>query len=129
MLNALGELGQQGAAGSQFRFGGLARGGDPDRAGELGVVLETRDHVPVQMGHHIAEAGHVHLVRLQNFAHGGLDGCVLTFYEDEDIDDYRVWDNWRLEGPAFVWYFRGSPHVHVWANVADSPAVKLNARG
>ena len=62
-------------------------------------------------------------------AKGGLDGCVLSFYEDEDIGEDKVWDNWRLEGPAFVWYFRGSPHVHVWVNVADSPDVKLNARG
>jgi len=38
-----------------------------------------------------------------------------------------VWDNWRLEGPSFVWWFRGSPHVHVWVNVADSPDVELNA--
>lgn len=58
---------------------------------------------------------------------GGLDACTLTFFSDEDIGDDGVWDNWRLEGPSFVWYFRGSPHVHVWVNVADSPDVKLNA--
>jgi hypothetical protein len=58
---------------------------------------------------------------------GGLDKCVLTYYEDEDIGEDQVWDNWRLEGPAFVWYFRGSPHVHVWVNVADNPAVKTNS--
>ena len=62
-------------------------------------------------------------------ARGGLDGCVLTFYDDSDIGDDKVWDNWRLEGPAFVWYFRGNPHVHVWVNIADHPGVKLNARG
>jgi hypothetical protein len=38
-----------------------------------------------------------------------------------------VWDNWRLEGPAFVWHFRGSPHVHVWVNIAGSPSVPTNA--
>ena len=37
-----------------------------------------------------------------------------------------VWDNWRLEGPSFVWYFRGAPHVHVWVNVADDPSVPTN---
>jgi hypothetical protein len=58
---------------------------------------------------------------------GGLDKCVLSFYEDEDIGDDQVWDNWRIEGPSFVWYFRGSPHVHVWVNIADDPKVKLNA--
>jgi hypothetical protein len=60
---------------------------------------------------------------------GGLDKCHLSFYEEGDIGEDGVWDNWRLEGPSFVWYFRGSPHVHIWINVADDPGVKLNARG
>lgn len=58
---------------------------------------------------------------------GGLDACSLSFYSDQDIGKDGVWDNWRLEGPAFVWYFRGNPHVHVWVNVADDPSVKLNS--
>jgi hypothetical protein len=58
---------------------------------------------------------------------GGLDACHLAFYEQNDIGRDKVWDNWRLEGPSFVWHFRGSPHVHVWVNVADSPDVKLNS--
>jgi hypothetical protein len=58
---------------------------------------------------------------------GGLDACHLAFYEQNDVGRDKVWDNWRLEGPSFVWHFRGSPHVHVWVNVADNPAVKLNA--
>ena len=58
---------------------------------------------------------------------GGLDKCSLAFYQDGDIGDDKVWDCWRLEGPSFVWYFRGSPHVHVWVNVADNADVKLNA--
>jgi hypothetical protein len=58
---------------------------------------------------------------------GGLDKCALSFYQDQDIGKDGVWDNWRLEGPAFVWYFRGNPHVHVWVNVADDPSVKLNS--
>jgi hypothetical protein len=62
-------------------------------------------------------------------AQGGLDKCSLAFYKDQDIGNDKVWDNWRLEGPSFVWYFRGAPHVHVWVNVASSPEVKLNARG
>jgi hypothetical protein len=60
-------------------------------------------------------------------AQGGLDACHLAFYQDGDLGKDGVWDNWRLEGPSFVWHFRGSPHVHVWVNVADSPEVKLNA--
>jgi hypothetical protein len=60
-------------------------------------------------------------------AQGGLEKCSLAFYSDGDVGNDKVWDCWRLEGPSFVWYFRGSPHVHVWVNVADDPGVKLNA--
>ncbi len=60
-------------------------------------------------------------------AQGGLEKCSLAFYTDEDLGSDRVWDNWRLEGPSFVWYFRGSPHVHVWVNVASNPSAPLNA--
>ena len=60
-------------------------------------------------------------------AQGGLEKCSLAFYKDMDIGKDEMWDCWRLEGPAFVWYFRGSPHVHVWANIASDPSVKLNA--
>ncbi len=60
---------------------------------------------------------------------GGLDKCSLAFYQEGDMGDDQVWDNWRLEGPSFVWYFRGEPHVHVWVNIASSHEVPLNARG
>jgi hypothetical protein len=62
-------------------------------------------------------------------AQGGLDRCNLAYYRDGDIGDDGEWDNWRLEGPAFVWHYRGEPHVHVWVNIADDPSVRLNARG
>jgi hypothetical protein len=60
---------------------------------------------------------------------GGLDKCCLAFYREGDIGDDGEWDNWRVEGPSFVWYFRGFPHVHVWVNVADDASIKLNAKG
>ncbi|HTI51400.1 MAG TPA: DUF3500 domain-containing protein, partial [Planctomycetaceae bacterium] len=66
---------------------------------------------------------------------GGLEGCKLSFYRKAgdgkslDLGDDGEWDVWRLEGPSFVWHFRGVPHVHVWVNVADDPSVKLNAKG
>lgn len=60
-------------------------------------------------------------------AQGGLDKCSLAFYKEGDLGNDQVWDCWRLEGPSFVWYYRGTPHVHVWVNVADSSEVKLNA--
>ncbi|MFN4257685.1 MAG: DUF3500 domain-containing protein [Gemmataceae bacterium] len=60
---------------------------------------------------------------------GGLDKCSLAFYQEGDLGDDGEWDVWRLEGPAFVWYFRGTPHVHIWINIAEVPTVPLNARG
>ena len=68
-------------------------------------------------------------------AQGGLEACHLSFFKQDDkgnsvdLGDDGVWDNWRLEGPSFVWSFRGAPHVHVWVNIADDPNVTLNARG
>jgi len=58
---------------------------------------------------------------------GGLDDCHLAYFAQNDIGGDGVWDIWRLEGPSFVWHYRGAPHVHVWVNVADDPGVKLNA--
>ncbi|MGE5195335.1 MAG: DUF3500 domain-containing protein [Deltaproteobacteria bacterium] len=68
-------------------------------------------------------------------AQGGLDACRLAFYrkgekgESLDLGDDGEWDVWRIEGPSFVWHFRGVPHVHVWVNVADDASLKLNAKG
>jgi len=59
---------------------------------------------------------------------GGLDACHLAFYEDYDMGEDKIWDNWRLEGPSFIWHYRGAPHVHVWINVADDASVKLNSK-
>lgn len=50
-------------------------------------------------------------------ASGGLDAMHLAFYKQDDLGNDGVWDIWRLEGPAFVWHFRGAPHVHTWVNV------------
>ena len=58
---------------------------------------------------------------------GGLDKCSLAFYREGALGEDE-WDNWRLEGPSFVWYFRGTPHVHIWINVADDPTLPLNAQ-
>lgn len=52
-------------------------------------------------------------------ANGGMDRIHLAFYRSGDIGNDGVWDVWRLEGPGFVWHFRGSPHVHTWVNIAQ----------
>jgi hypothetical protein len=49
---------------------------------------------------------------------GGAERLRLTFFKEGDVGDDRVWDIWKLEGPAFAWYFHGSPHVHAWVNIA-----------
>ena len=57
-------------------------------------------------------------------ANGGLEKTKLAFYQTDeagknaDLGNDGIWDIWRLEGPGFVWHFRGAPHVHVWVNIA-----------
>ncbi|MFO0956634.1 MAG: DUF3500 domain-containing protein [Isosphaeraceae bacterium] len=48
---------------------------------------------------------------------GGLDKLHLAFYKDQDLGDDHEWDIWRLEGPTWVWHFRGAPHVHAYVNI------------
>lgn len=60
---------------------------------------------------------------------GGLDKCNVAFYQSGDIGNDGVWDNWRLEGPSFVWHWRGAPHVHVWVNVADDSSFQTTSHG
>ncbi len=50
-------------------------------------------------------------------AHGGLNELHLAFYQERDLDDDKVWDIWRIEGPSLVCHFRGAPHVHAYINV------------
>ena len=46
-----------------------------------------------------------------------VDKLHLSYYKKENIGEDEVWDVWQVEGPKMVWYFRGKPHVHVWANI------------
>jgi hypothetical protein len=41
----------------------------------------------------------------------------MAFYQQGDLQNDKVWDIWRVEGPSFVWHFRGAPHVHAYINV------------
>ena len=48
---------------------------------------------------------------------GGLDQLHIAFYKQGDLKKDKVWDIWRVEGPSFVWHFRGAPHVHTYLNI------------
>jgi hypothetical protein len=50
----------------------------------------------------------------------GFDKLHMAFYKNGDLGNDGIWDVWQIEGPNMVWYFRGAPHVHVWANIRAS---------
>jgi len=47
----------------------------------------------------------------------------MAFYEKGDLESDKVWDIWRVEGPSFVWHFRGAPHVHAYINIGHRKSV------
>lgn len=59
---------------------------------------------------------------------GGLEKLHLAFYKlkpndkSADLKGDNVWDIWRVEGPTFVWHFRGAPHVHAYINIGTKKA-------
>lgn len=58
---------------------------------------------------------------------GGLEKCRLLFYREHQLGKEGEWDNWRIEGPAFIWYFRGLPHVHIWIHIAEDPSTPVTS--
>jgi hypothetical protein len=48
---------------------------------------------------------------------GGIEKLHMAFYQQGDLNSDRTWDIWRVEGPSFVWHFRGAPHVHAYINI------------
>ena len=61
-----------------------------------------------------ADASYAHECLIAN---GGLDSLHLSYYEDSSLAGGQ-YQNFRLEGPAAVFYFKGHPHVHAYVNVA-----------
>lgn len=49
---------------------------------------------------------------------GGTAKLHMAFYQQGDLNSDQTWDIWRIEGPGFVWHFRGAPHVHAYINIA-----------
>ncbi|MCA9050012.1 MAG: DUF3500 domain-containing protein [Planctomycetaceae bacterium] len=54
---------------------------------------------------------------------GGTDALHMAFYSKGDLKSDKVWDIWRVEGPSFVWHFRGAPHVHAYINIGQRKSV------
>lgn len=55
-------------------------------------------------------------------ASGGIQKLHMAFYQDGDLNNDKQWDIWRVEGPSFVWHFRGAPHVHAYVNIGHRKA-------
>ena len=55
---------------------------------------------------------------------GGIDKLHMAFYQQGDLGNDKVWDIWRVEGPSFVWHFRGAPHVHAYINIGLAAPAK-----
>jgi hypothetical protein len=50
----------------------------------------------------------------------GLDNLHMAFFKNRDLGGDGLWDIWQIEGPAMLWFFRGAPHIHVWAHVRQA---------
>ncbi|MFN9035268.1 MAG: hypothetical protein ACK5YO_03165, partial [Planctomyces sp.] len=53
---------------------------------------------------------------------GGMDQLHMAFYSQGDLSGDKTWDIWRVEGPSFVWHYRGAPHVHAYINIGTKKA-------
>ncbi|MFY9253570.1 MAG: DUF3500 domain-containing protein [Fuerstiella sp.] len=53
---------------------------------------------------------------------GGVEKLNMAFFQNGDLGSDKVWDVWRVEGPSFVWHFRGAPHVHAYINIGHKKA-------
>jgi hypothetical protein len=49
---------------------------------------------------------------------GGLEAMSLAYFRDSDPGGDGRCQNFRLEGPSAVFYFRGHPHLHAFIHVA-----------
>lgn len=81
----------------------------PDQKGLVEKTLKT-----LLAPYRAEDVDEVFAILKQN---GGLDQLHLSFYQQGDLGNDKVWDIWRVEGPAFVWHFRGAPHVHAYINI------------
>jgi hypothetical protein len=53
----------------------------------------------------------------------GLDNLHMAFFKGRDLGGDGVWDVWQIEGPSMLWFFRGAPHIHVWAHIRQASTI------
>lgn len=113
---ALLDRGREEAANETVKLTGKTKGLEGLRVGEMtkdqqgGVRAVLRDLLAPFREEDADEA-------MKLIDASGFDDLHMAFFKGGDIGKDGVWDVWQLEGPNMIWYFRGSPHVHVWANI------------
>jgi hypothetical protein len=113
---ALVDKGREEAANETVKLSGKKDGLEGLRVGDMtkdqqgGVRAVLRDLLAPFRKEDADEA--MKMIEDSNF-----DDLHMAFFKAGDIGKDGVWDVWQVEGPNMVWYFRGSPHVHVWVNI------------
>jgi hypothetical protein len=93
------------------------------KTGQPGIPLrdlsrDQRDHVRKVMADLLAPFRKADADEAMKLVEAnGFDDLHLAFSKSGDLGGDGVWDVWQIEGPAMLWYFRGSPHVHSWVNI------------
>lgn len=57
----------------------------------------------------------------------GSAACLKLSFREANRMSVGAFDDFRLEGPAFIWHFQGVPHVHCWVHVAARPGPPVKA--
>jgi hypothetical protein len=55
---------------------------------------------------------------------GASEGRACTYHAEVARE---IAEDVHGRGPAFVWYFGGFPHVHIWVHVAENPDVPVTS--
>jgi hypothetical protein len=93
------------------------------KTGQPGIPLrdlsrDQRDHVRKVMADLLAPFRKADADEAMKLVEAnGFEDLHLAFSKSGDLGGDGVWDVWQIEGPAMLWYFRGSPHVHSWVNI------------
>ena len=95
---------------------GKKKGLDGIRLGDLSA--DQKDAVMKTLEDVLAPYRQADVAEAMKYIKGaGIDNLHMAFYKRGDIGKDKVWDNWQIEGPSMISYFRGAPHVHAWLHV------------